>query len=453
MTHYAFGLNYETAPVAAREAFALDADTRRRLYGHLPLSEDAEVALLSTCNRTEVYLFGTAADAAAVQAALSFSAGAPWPERQAFWLEDEAAVLHAIGVAAGLRSQVLGDAQILAQVKEAYREAVDAGRVGTVLHRLMHTAFRAAKRVRTETALTDGAASVSSRAVQAARRHFEALPGGLAGRRVLLVGAGRMGAAALRALRQMGVRRLAVANRSRERAEAAAAEFGAEVVGWDGRHAAAGAADLVLVASGAPEPVLRADALPPRDGAPALVVDVAVPRNVEPAVGGLAGYTLLDLDALSEGVERTAARRAAALPAAEAICRECLDEFVGWELHHESLRPALHALRETFEAIRAEAIRQHAHRFEGADREELDRLTRSILQKLLAVPIVRLKATGADSLDFARGVRFLQHVFARPDCEDEDAAASEAPGCPHDHGARSATAPAEAADEARDARE
>jgi len=453
MTFYAFGLNYQTAPVAVREAFALGDEARRQLYELLTLTPGAEVILVSTCNRTEVYLFGDPQDVAVVQAALAVRAGAAWPAEHAFFFEDEAAVLHVLRVASGVISQVLGDAQILSQVKEAYRAADDAGRIGTVLHRLMHTAFRTAKRVRTETALAEGAVSISSLAVFSARRHFAAVQGaGIEGREVLLLGAGQMGIAALRALRSMGVRRITLANRSRPRAEEVAAEFGASVVDWDARHAAAARADLVLVASGAPDHVLLAADLPERAGAPALVVDVALPRNVEPAVGRREGYLLLDLDALNEGRAQTAARRAAALPAAEALCQDGLREFVGWVLHHEALQPALRALRDTFDAIRTEAIAQHAHRFEGADREEIDRLTKSILQKLLAVPIVRLKSTETDSLDFARGVRFLSHVFSRPGCEDpsaRDAAAALPPaaeGCPFAAMAAEAPPPEDPAD-------
>ena len=420
MTFFAFGLNHETAPVGVREAFALDEAARQRLYRLVSLSPSAEFVVLSTCNRTEVYLFGTRGDVAALRSALSRHAGTPWPDDEAFTLEDEPAVLHAFRVASGLTSQVLGDAQILAQVKDAYRVAVEEERVGTVLHRLMHTAFRTAKRVRTETAISEGAASISGLAVQAARRHFEALTGaGLAGRRVLLLGTGQMGLAALAALASEGAA-LTVANRSRGRAEAAAARFGAEVADWAARHAAAARADLVLVASGASEPILHAADLPARPAAaPVLVIDVAMPRNVEAAVAERSGYALLDLDRLSEWREETASARRAALPAAEAICREGLAEFVGWVFHHEALQPAIQALRETFEAIRLQEIERHAHRFHHADRADLDRLTRSILQKLLAVPVVRLKDTDPDSLDFARGVRFLSHAFSRPGCDEE----------------------------------
>ncbi|MEP0546085.1 MAG: glutamyl-tRNA reductase [Rhodothermales bacterium] len=469
MTFHAFGLNHETAPVAVREAFALDEAAQRRLYGLLRLSASAEVILLSTCNRTEVYLFGGDTDVAAVQATLSATAGTPWPIEHAFALTDEAAVLHVLHVTSGLRSQVLGDEQILAQMKGAYRVAVDAEQVGAVLHRLMHTAFRTAKRVRTETALSEGAASISGLAVRAARLHFEKHGTSLAGRRVLLLGTGEMGLVALKTLAGEGAV-LTVSNRSRPRAEAAAASLprACAVRDWADRHAAVADADLVLVASGAPEPVLLANDLPERsDTAPCLVIDVAMPRNVEPAVREKDGYTLLDLDLLGLWRTQTTEARRSAAPEAEAICAEGLGEFVAWVFNHEALQPAIHALRETFEAIRTQEIERHAHRFQSADRDDLDRLTRSIMQKLLAVPVVRLKNTDSESLDFVRGVRFLSHAFSRPGCEDaspeERAAvpesAADAPdaesACPFGHTEPEAAEPedAEADREARNARQ
>ncbi len=460
MTFHAFGLNHETAPVAVREAFALDEAAQRRLYRVLRLSASAEVILLSTCNRTEVYLFGGGADIVAVQTALSVFADTPWPAEHAFALDDEAAVLHVLRVTSGLRSQVLGDAQILSQMKGAYRVAVEEDRVGSVLHRLMHTAFRSAKRVRTETALSEGAASISSLAVRAARLHFEQQGGqGLAGRRVLLLGTGEMGLAALKALASEGAS-LTVSNRSRERAEAAAALVHADVLDWEQRHAAVASADLVLVASGAPEPVLLAEGLPARTGTgPCLVIDVALPRNVEPAVGETEGYTLLDLDLLGRWRVQTAEARRSAAPHAEAICAEGLAEFVAWVFNHEALQPAIQALRETFETIRQQEIERHAHRFQSVDHHELDRLTRSIMQKLLAVPVVRLKNTDPESLDFVRGIRFLSHAFARQDCDEaapnERTVAPDAASCPFDHGQADGPQPEaeEAARETRDARQ
>ncbi len=435
MQFFAFGLNHETAPLAQCEAFALSAEAQQRLYEAAAL-EACELVLLSTCNRTEAYLYGTAAQAERVRRLLENEAEQAWPQEASFFFEDEEAVRHVLHVASGLRSMVPGDNQILTQVKDAYRRAVEAGTVDMALHRLMHTAFRAAKRVATETDLGSGAASVSTAAVAMARTYFAArTPGGLDGRRVLLVGAGQMGQIALQAFRSHHPAALAVTNRSPERAERLAAVTGAEVVAWDRRHEAAASVDLVFVATGASEPVLCADALPARDpaaaGASALVIDIAMPRNVDPAIGQKPGYAVRDLDALHGWTRRVEARRRTALPAAEAICQELLTEFVSWVFHQEALQPAIQAIRDTFESIREQEIERHAHRFAEADRAELDALTQSILQKLLAVPIVRLKSVDPESIDYARGIRLLSTLFSRPDCEDGGvSSASQTPAAP-----------------------
>lgn len=426
MQFYAFGLNHKTAPLALCEAFALGAEAQRTLC-EAAAPEPFELVLLSTCNRTEAYLYGTAKNVAHVQRLLSKEAGRAWPESGAFLLEDEAAVRHVLHVASGLCSMVPGDNQILTQVKSAYRRAVEAGTVDMALHRLMHTAFRAAKRVATETDLGSGAASVSTAAVAMARDHFGrgAEGDGLDGRRVLLVGAGQMGQLALEAFRSHHPAALQVTNRSPERAARLAEATGAEVVPWAERHAAAAAADLVFVATGADRPVLCAEALPAREGAaaPTLFIDIAMPRNVDPAIGEKPGYAVRDLSALHAWTRRVETRRRAARPAAEVICEELLTEFVSWVFHQEALQPAIRAIRDTFENIREQEIERHAHRFAGADRAELDALTQSILQKLLAVPIVRLKSVDPESIDYVRGIRLLSTLFSRPGCPEEEGAA------------------------------
>ncbi|CAN5605653.1 glutamyl-tRNA reductase [soil metagenome] len=437
MTLYGFGINFETAPVAVRERFALSPAQRVSVLKEAGLTPDAELILLSTCNRTEAFLYGSQDDKAAVEEALTRVAGSSWPEEVAFTFSDEEAVSHILGVTSGVRSQVIGDAQIFAQVKEAYREAVDADTVGTVLHRLMHTAFRSAKRVRTETAVGLGAASISSAAVAAARSHVAARSGrGLAGRHVLLIGTGQMGIAALKALSNERLGSLRLTNRSRDRAKTVADVFGADVVDWEKRHEMAAHSDVVIVACGASEPILYAADLPARPARrPVLIIDIAVPRNVERGVDLLPGYAVLDLDRLDAQREATAQRRRAELPRAEAVIAEEMAAFVTWYFHQEALRPTIEQLRATFDAIRIEEIERHSHRLRETDRDEIDRLTRSIMQKLLAVPIVGLKSSHPDSMDFVRGVRALAQIFSRPDCEDASTAeartaADEQKSCP-----------------------
>jgi glutamyl-tRNA reductase len=422
MRFFAFGINFETSTVEAREAFALSAPALSDFYRGLNRGDGLEVIVLSTCNRTEVYLYGTRSHARSIQQRLAALRGTQWPESSSFFLEDEPAVQHVLHVTSGLKSMVLGDSQILAQVKDAYRLAVEEDAVGTVLHRLMHSAFRAAKRVVSETGLLNGAASVSGAAVAMALDHFERQgTRGLQGRGVLLVGTGQMGKLALHALASQRPSSIAVTNRTEELAVQVASAVGARVVPWGARHEAIAGAHVVIVATGADEPVVFADALEPRRaGAPdTLIIDIAVPRNVDRAVDHLPGYSVLDLDALNEWMRQTDERRRSELPSANAICDEILAEFVSWMFHQQALQPAIQALRETFDRIRRQEIERHHHRFSDADRAQLDQITTSILQKLLAVPVVRLKSVDPDSIDFVRGIRLLETLFSRAGCDDD----------------------------------
>lgn len=441
MTFYAFGLNHETASVAVREAFSFSEDAARAFYRDVRLSEEGECILLSTCNRTEVYLFGTEEDLRRVREHIRTRAeGTSWRDEDAFLYADEAAIRHVLEVACGLRSMVLGDGQILNQVKEAYRLAVEEDGVESVLHRLMHTAFRTAKRVINETGLSDGLVSVASAAVKTARQHFEeGLGMGFKEQRVLVVGAGEMARLTVEALRSHGLRDISLTNRSRARGLEVAGRIEGAFVEWKERHEAVKAADLVIVATGAQEPVLRAERLPAAAERPAtLLLDIALPRNVDPAADKLAGYKVVDLDRIDRRLEVAEARRRESIPDAKALCEKAVHEFVTWIFHQQAMQPAIHAIRDTFEMIRRQEIERHHHRFSELDRKELDRITRSILQKLLAVPVVRLKSVDPESIDYVRGIRLLYGLFSHPACEDlsaDDAAehpeaASPSAACP-----------------------
>ncbi len=442
MRFYAVGLNHECTSLERTEMFALSAEEQEALYANLSLSADAEVVVLSTCNRTEAYLYGSEADLRQVKALLGQAAGTRWPQETAFQERDEAAVRHLLQVTSGLRSVVLGERQIFAQMKAAYERAVDAGGIHSVMHRLFHTAFRAAKRVSSETGLARGAASVSTAAVEMARRDLvDTDANGLEDTDVVLVGAGKMGRLALEALVDESPRSLTVINRSPDRAQDVAESFGGETEPWADRHEAVAAADLVLVATGASDPVLRAPALPSAEGS-TLVVDVAMPRNVDPAVADRPAYRLYDLDDLEAWTAEVRERRADAVPRAESICEDLLEDFVTWVFHQQALQPAIQAIRRTFDTIRQQEVDRHAHRTD-MDREEVDRLTESIMQKLLAVPIVRLKNVDPESIDFVQGIELLRALFAPseeenagrplPEASDADTPAlGEAPSrCPY----------------------
>lgn len=416
MTFYALGVNHECASVEQTDAFALEADDQQALYDGLILSEEAEVVVLSTCNRTEAYLYGREADVRRLEAALAEAASCSWPD-EAFRRADEAAVRHVLHVTAGLNSMVLGDQQILAQMKEAYQRAVDAGKVHSLMHRLLHTAFRAAKRVSTETNLSSGAASVSTASVEMARQYFDREPRrSLSEVQVLLVGAGKMGRLALKALQSDSPTAISVTNRSRGRAERVADTHDGQVIPWEHRHEALTQNDLVIVATGAPEPVVRANALSTGQAKERgrLVVDIARPRNVDPAIDDQPGYTVYDLDDLQAWTRQVREHRNTSVPEAEDICEELLSDFVTWVFHQQALQPAIQAIRETFDSIRKQEVDRHAHRTD-MDREEVERLTKSIMQKLLAVPIVRLKNVDPESIDFVQGIELLRALFAPSD--------------------------------------
>jgi glutamyl-tRNA reductase len=418
MKFYALGVNHEHASVQQADAFALDADEQRALYDDLILSEEAEVVVLSTCNRTEAYLYGRDPDVRRMESALADAAGEQWPDEGSFLYVDEEAVRHLLHVTAGLNSMVLGDQQILAQVKDAYQRAVDADEVHSLMHRLLHTAFRAAKRVSTETDLSSGAASVSTASIEMARHYFESREAvrSMSQLRVLLVGAGKMGRLALKSLQGDSPASVAITNRSRERAEALAETHGARVIPWGERYDVLPEVDFVIVATGAPDPILTASALPGADDreVPPLLVDIARPRNVDPAIDDREGYTVYDLDDLQAWTRQVRDRRSSAVPEAKEICEGLLEDFVTWVFHQQALQPAIQAIRETFDDIRKQEVDRHAHRTD-MDREEVDRLTKSIMQKLLAVPIVRLKNVDPDSIDFVQGVELLHALFAPSD--------------------------------------
>lgn len=431
MTFFAFGVNHLRAPLELRESFALEAGRIRKLYRRLELAAGSELILLSTCNRTEAYVFGTLDDVESVRTVLSAASGTSWPNDVDFLLQDEAAVRHVLEVAAGLKSLVLGDAQIFSQLKEAYRIAAEEQWVGTTMHRLMHTAFRTAKRVINETDLTTGAASIPYQAVEVARAHFQSRSGRAIDEvRVLIIGTGSMGRLAAEALHHSGVDSIAFTNRSERRGRETAEKYRASYVPWGSRHEAAVTRDLVVVATSADDAVIHLEEIKQlkdskrragdgsRGEAETLFIDISVPRNVELGIADLEGFGVIDLDELSHDQQETEDLRRTAVPEARKIVEETLSEFVSWVFHHQALQPAIQAIADTFERIRDQEVSRHHNRFEAVDRSELDRITRSIIQKILAVPIVRLKSVDPESIDFVHGVQLLHALFRREACED-----------------------------------
>jgi glutamyl-tRNA reductase len=312
----AVGVSHVSAPVSVRERVQLDpARAAALLAGLVGRPEIEEAVALSTCNRTELYL--AARDPAAAEAGAR--AALAWPEGLRAWHGTDAA-RHLFRVTAGLESMVVGESEIQGQVRRAFGSALDLGTSGRILNRLFQDALAAGKRVRSETAISRGGASVASVALALAVREL----GDLAGRRALVVGAGKHGALTARALVDAGVRTMFVASRAPERAAELALRVGGAAVGPGELAAELRRCDLVVTCTSSLERVLtREDLAAASAGRRLVVVDTAVPRDVDPEAGSLPGVALFDLDAIQREVARTiSARRAEAQRAAPIVERE-----------------------------------------------------------------------------------------------------------------------------------
>jgi glutamyl-tRNA reductase len=395
----AAGLSFRTAPLAVREAAAIPAaraaTTLRYLVGHAGLHG---AAVLSTCNRTDFYMVcpdNLSAEVAPRLARYLDPGGAREVERHMVTLEDREAALHMFRVASGLESMVIGEAQVLGQFKAAHRVATEAGTVDARLDYVMRRAISAAKRVRTDTPLGRGAASLSEIAVECAR----ASCGDLEGKGVLLVGAGKMSRLAADRLRDEGARIMTTSRGESSRRLARA--IGAERVALASLEDLAGDVDVIITSTDSATTVLDAATIATlqrrRDGRPLCIVDMAVPRDVDAAAAAVPGVTLIDIDDLGRRVGARLDERRKTIPAAEEIIEAELEKTVTVIGQRDTAGPTIAALVEWAEELRArEVARTFAagKPIDDATRERVEMLTRSMVRKLLHGPVTRLREAG-----------------------------------------------------------
>jgi len=410
------GVSHRTAPVAVRERLAIVPDgIEAALVELAALPGVREAALLSTCNRVEIYAAVSDADAAAraMGEALARRAGVPALEMAAHlyeWREVEA-VQHLFRVASSLDSLVIGEPQILGQVKEAHDTAGRQGTAGATLNACFQRAFRVARRVRRETEIARNPVSVSSVAIELAREVF----GGFQGRHVLVVGAGKMSELAARTLRTHGAT-LTVTNRTRSRADELAAVFGAGARDWAELPAALGEADIVIASTGAQEPVLTHAMMKQvhraRRGRPLFMLDIAVPRNIEAEVASLDGIYLFDIDDLQKVANKHREGRQGEAADAEAMVRQELERFLR-DWRGRQLAPTVTALRaHVLGLAQAEAQRIATSMPSLGERERraLADLADSIAKKLLHLPQMALRQDGGG--EAMSMVTAVQRLFA-----------------------------------------
>ncbi len=395
------GLSHRTAPVELREQLAVPLDSLGATAKEIAaLPGVREAMLVATCNRVEAYVACESATRS-VEALRGFFAGrAPGSAVGDCLYEyaDESAVRHVFRVASSLDSMVVGEPQILGQVKEAYAAADSAGALGPTLRRAISRAFSAAKRVRTETGIATGRVSVASVAVDLATQIF----GTLAARRVLLLGAGKMALGAARALVVQGAK-LSIANRSYEKAAELARARAADAHPLEDLPLLLTAADVVVCSTGASRYVLTVEdakaAMKVRRGRPLFVVDIAVPRNVDPRINDLDGVYLYDVDDLEREVARALSLRGGSLQQAEKIVDEELTAFERDRRTQAGAGPTIAALREHFRStMRAELERSLSTKLKhlgDAERAALEAALDAAVNKLLHAPTVALRSQAA----------------------------------------------------------
>lgn len=419
------GLSHRTAPVETREQLTCSLTDASRLLPAVGESMDEidgrfaaiqEIAILSTCNRMELYAVVDGAFAAPrnllgemLQAIHQIDLD-PFAEHIYFY-EGEAAIHHLFNVAAGLDSLVLGEPQILGQVNDAYQAAVEAHTLGPRLNAIFQAAIRAGKRARTETAISSNPASISSVAISLAQEVL----GDLTARRALVVGLGEMGQLALKSLRHRGVDDVSVANRTVSRAETAVSGGDGVAYSLDQLPAALSQMDVVITATASPQPIISAAMVAGvtagREERPFVLIDIAVPRDVDPAARNVPGVHLFDVDDLQGTLDSALAARRREVPRVETIIHQeisCLRA----ELQELAIKPLIVDLRRKAEAIRQRELKRTMRYLDDVDPETMEHiqhLSRSLVNKLLHDPTIRLKAKASNghAANYAAAVRDL----------------------------------------------
>jgi glutamyl-tRNA reductase len=400
------GASYRTTPVATLERLAVaPGDLTRVIEDLVAQPYVGEAVVVSTCNRVEVYaavsgFHGGLGDVCAVLAAHAGCAPAGLANHL-YVHYDGAAVEHAFRVAVGLDSMVVGESQILGQLRDAYHTATAADATGRLLHELMQQALRVGKRAHAETGIDRAGQSVVTAALDIAATHFE---DGLAGRPAMVIGAGAMGALAVATLSRLGVGSLAVTNRGADRAARLAEAYGATAVPYADLATALSTVDLVVAATASTEPVLTRDGVARaldrrhahRGDAPLVLLDLAVPRDVEPAVADLPGAVVVDIDALAAALlDGPAAADAAAV---NQIVASEVEAFLTW-LRGADVAPTVAALRERAEDVVGAELRRLAQRrpdLTDDQRADVARTVHRVVQRLLHSPTVRVRQLAAE---------------------------------------------------------
>jgi glutamyl-tRNA reductase len=414
------GLSHTTAPLEVRERLAFNPGQREAaLAAFKQKFPNCELVVLSTCNRVEFYaareVHGTPRNEEMVEFIAAFhNLPAPQFSKHLYQKAERDLVMHLFHVASSLDSMVLGETQILVQVREAYDAANHAGTVGSLLNPLFQRAIAVGKQVMHDTPLSEGRLSVASVAVDYAKGIFDHFDD----KTVLTIGAGKMARLVLRHFKSLGPRKLLVCNRDPEKAANLAKEFGGEPAAFERLSDHLVAADIVLSSTGATDPIItrsRFESLrKPRRYRPIFLIDIAVPRDIEAAAGRIEGVYLYNLDDLQRVVSETQAQRKDVIEAARKIVLEQVDAFVAWHRQRQ-LGPAIRRLYERYHAIAQEELSRTLHKLPNlsdAEKAHLEDLSRRIVNKLLHDPVQMLRNNDVSHIPAAQYLHALETLFA-----------------------------------------
>lgn len=390
------GLNYKTAPIEIREKFSINKNSIKRGLENLPEYDGLnEAVILSTCNRTEIYASCTDSCEESIKNFMNDLIGGVDYEKYFYEYTGENCVRHLFKVAASLDSLVLGEGQILSQVKEAYSIAKSVDATDTILNTLFHKAITVGKTVRTETKIAYNSVSVSSAAVELAEKKLN----GLEDKTALIFGAGKMAKLTAQHLLAHGIKKIFVANRHFERAEEMAKNIGGVAVSWEEALQNADDVDVIVTSTGAPHYVVKPwqtqQLMTRRNGRRLFFIDIAVPRDVDPEVGKIKGVTLYNIDDLENVVENHVQARKIEAESAEKI----IDEFVTATMDrfkYLKFQPLMADLSNRAEKIREREIKRVASKFTNLNDEDkkiMDHMTKMIVRKLLRLPMMKLNAS------------------------------------------------------------
>ena len=408
----AVGINHWKADVALRECFSLSGEQKEAYLEDARVIGLRDVIIISTCNRTEIFARTTTPGILIELLVKHTGSTREQFDDSGFVFEGEEAVRHLVRVAVGLDAQILGDLQIIKQVKEAYEYTHVLGMADTVLHRLMQFVLRAHKRSRTETDLASGAATTAYAAVQFAKNRLSSLRD----KNILLVGTGKIGKITCKNLISMGARKVVLLNRNRQRAENLGERFQLPVAGLEDLNTELARADLVIVATGADRPVIGRDQLSGLEGTDhrTVMLDLSVPRNIDPALDGHPNVELVNMDQLNDTTDEAYRRRERNIPKVEAIIDQEIANFKTW-LSEQKVVPTIRALNEKLHDIRSREIEKFRSKLPDSSLEDVDHLTRRIVNKIMAHSIDHLKENHESPEEITRLVHSMFKLKSESD--------------------------------------